>query len=215
MLHHIRLHHYWHGMYSFIKCMCKACPSCTLVNPTKTKSSKLVYNFPIEVPFLVLFIDAHSARKHSTFDGSKVYLITCCGMTGFASIEPIQHANSNNFASGIMRIQLCYRFCHTVVWDKDSKFFGVCYEAFDLLHINYHVLSGNNHNPVIIKHVNQCLTKGLKIMTNEHNSVCIALEAILILHYAWNSCPIPATDISCSLVAVGCEFAFCWQNWYE
>ncbi len=47
------------------------------------------------------------------------------------------------------------------------------------------------------------LTKGLKIMTNERNSVCDALEAILLLLYAWNSYPIPGTDISRSLVAAG------------
>ena len=29
-----------------------------------------------------------------------------------------------------------------------------------------------------------------------------------MLIYAWNFCPIPGTDISRSLVAVGCEFAF-------
>jgi hypothetical protein len=50
----------------------------------------------------------------------------------------------------------------------------------------------------------------MKIMTNKRDSVCIALEAILLLLYvyAWNSCPIPGTDISHSFVAVGCGFAF-------
>ncbi len=90
-----------------------------------------MYNFPIEVPFLVLFIDAYSAGKHLSFDGFEVYLIACCGMTGFASMKPIQHANSKNFASAIMKTQLRYGFCHTVVLDKDSKFFGVCSEALD------------------------------------------------------------------------------------
>ena len=207
-LHRIRLRYYWPGMYSYIKRMCNACPGCALANPTKSKSSELVYNFPIEAPFLVLFIDAYSAGKHSSFDGSEVYLVACCGMTGFASMEPIQHANSKNFASGIMKIQLRYGFCHTVVLDKDSKFFGVCREALDLLQINCHVLSGDNHNPMIVERVNRYLTKGLKIMTNERDSVRIALEAILLLLYAWNSCPIPGTDISRSLVAVGREFAF-------
>ena len=141
-------------MYSYIKRMCNACPGCALANPTKSKSSELVYNFPIKAPFLVLFIDAYSAGKHSSFDGSEVYLVACCGMTGFASMEPIQHANSKNFASGIMKIQLRYGFCHTVVLDKDSKFFGVCCEALDLLQINCHVLSGDNHNPMIVESVN-------------------------------------------------------------
>ncbi len=45
-------------------------------------------------------------------------------------------------------------------------------------------------------------------MTNKRNSVRVALEAILLLLYAWNSRPIPGTDISRSLVAVGREFAF-------
>jgi hypothetical protein len=107
-----------------------------------------------------------------------------------------------------MKIQLRYRFCHTVILNKDSKFFGVRSEALDLLQINRHVLSGNNHNPMMVKRINQYLTKGLKIMTNEHDSVRIALEAILLLLYAWNSCPIPGTNISRSLVAGGREFAF-------
>jgi hypothetical protein len=129
-------------------------------------------------------------------------------MTGFASMEPIQHANSKNFASGIMKIQLRYGFYQTVILDKDSKFFGVCRETIDLLQINRHVLSGDNHNPMIVERVNRYLTTGLKIMTNERDSVRVALKAILLLLYAWNSCPIPGTDISQSLVAVGREFAF-------
>jgi hypothetical protein len=134
--------------------MCNACPGCALANPTKSTLSKLVYNFPIEAPFLVLVVDVYSAGKHSSFDGSKVYLIACCGMSGFASMEPIQHDKYKNFASGIMKIQLHYESCHTVVLNKDSKFFGVCRKALDLLHINCHVLSGDNHNPMIVKQVN-------------------------------------------------------------
>ena len=45
-------------------------------------------------------------------------------------------------------------------------------------------------------------------MCNERDSNCVALEAILLLIHAWNSCPVPGTDISRSLVAVGREFAF-------
>ncbi len=82
-----------------------------------------------------------------------------------------------------MKIQLRYEFCHTVVLDKESKFFGVCRKALDLLQINCHVLSGDNHNPMIVERVNRYLTKGLKIMTNERNSIRIVLEAILLLFY--------------------------------
>jgi hypothetical protein len=207
-LHHIHLRYYWLGMYSYIKHMCNACLGCALANPTKSKSSELIYQFPIEAPFLVLFIDAYSAGKHSSFEGFEVYLVACCGMTGFAVMEPISHANSKNFASAIMLLQLCFGFCRTIVLNKDSKFYSVCREALDLLQINCHVLSGDNHNPMMVKRVNWYLNKGHKIMTNERDSVCIALKAILLLLYAWNSCPIPGTDISHSLVAVGHEFAF-------
>jgi hypothetical protein len=183
-LHRIRLRYYWPGMYSYITGMCNACPGCALANPTKSKSSKLVYNFPIKAPFLVLFIDTYSAGKHSSFDGFDTYLVACCGMTGFASMEPIQHANSKNFASAIMRTQLCYGFCHTIVLDKDSKFYSICQEALNLLQINCHVLSGDNRNPMMVERVNRYLTKGLEIMTNEQDSIRIALKAILILLYA-------------------------------
>ncbi len=92
--------------------------------------------------------------------------------------------------------------------NKDSKFFGVCREALDLLKINCHILSGANHNPMLVERVNRYLNKELHIMCNEQDSIRVALEAILLLLYAWNSCPVPGMDISRSLVAVGLEFAF-------
>ena len=61
---------------------------------------------------------------------------------------------------------------------------------------------------MLVEHDNRFLNNGLKIMTNKRNSIRVALEAILLLIYAWNSCPVPGTDISRSLVAVGCEFQF-------
>ncbi len=45
-------------------------------------------------------------------------------------------------------------------------------------------------------------------MCNKRDSVWVALEGILLLLYAWSSCPISGMDISHSLVAVGREFAF-------
>jgi hypothetical protein len=207
-LHCLQLHFYWPRMYSYIKQMCQACPGCVLANPTSRKSSKLVYNFPIEAPFLVMFFNAYSAGKYVGYEGSECYLIGCCGMCSFACMEPITRASATTFASAIMKILLRYGFCHTVVLNKDSKFFGVCREAINLLKLNCHVLSSANHNPMIVERVNWYLMKGLKIMCNERGSVRVALEAILLLLYTWNSCLVPGTDISCSLVAVGREFAF-------
>ncbi len=45
-------------------------------------------------------------------------------------------------------------------------------------------------------------------MSNERGSIWIAMEAILLLHYAWNSAPIPGTDLSRCFVALGQEFQF-------
>ncbi len=55
-------------------------------------------------------------------------------------------------------------------------------------------------------------------MTNEPNTVWVVLEALFFLLYAWILCPVPGTDISRSLVAVGREFAFpidysCSKHW--
>ncbi len=188
--------------------MCQACPGCALANQTRSKSLELIYNFPIEAPFLVMHFNAYAAGHHTSFEGSDCYLIGCCGMYSFACMEPVTNPSATTFAPTIMKMLLLYGFCHTAVLDKDSKFFGTCSKALDLLKINQHVLTGSNHNPMLVERVNCYLTKGLKIMCNKCNSIRVALEAILLLLYAWNSCPVPGTDISCSLVAVGPEFAF-------
>ena len=129
-------------------------------------------------------------------------------MCSFGALEPVTGANATMFASAIMKIQLRYRFCHTIVLEKDSKFFGVCCEALDLLKINCQILSGDNHNPMLVKQICRYFNKGLTIMCNERDTVRVALESLLLLLDAWNSFPVPGTDISCSLVAVGPEFAF-------
>ena len=154
-LHRLRLRYYWPGMYAYVKRMCHACPGCALSNPTRGKSSELVYNFPIEAPFLVIHFDAYAAGKHSGFEGSDVYLIGCCGMCSFACMEPVTNPSAITFASAIMKILLHYGFCHTAVLDKDTKFYGIFRKALDLLQINCHVLSGANHNPMLIERVNQ------------------------------------------------------------
>ncbi len=114
--------------------------------------------------------------------------------------------SSQNFVSAIMNIQLRFGLCHTIVLDKDSKFFGAFKEACNLLQLNQHVLSGSNHNPMMVKQVNRYLNKGLKVMSNNCSSIQIAIEAILLLLYMWNSAPIPGTDLSRCFVALGWEF---------
>ena len=45
-------------------------------------------------------------------------------------------------------------------------------------------------------------------MCNEWDMVRIALGSLLLLLYAWISCPVPGADILQSLADVGCKFAF-------
>ncbi len=99
-------------------------------------------------------------------------------------------------------------YLHQRSWLLRYRFCFCHHEAIDLLQINCHILSSANHNPMIIGRIKWYLNKGRKIMCNKHDSVRVALEAILLLLYAWNSSPVPGTDISCSLVAFCHEFAF-------
>jgi hypothetical protein len=105
-LHRLRLCYYWPGMYTYIKRMCSACPGCALSNPTKGCSCELVYNFPIKAPFLVLHVDVYSAGAHYGLEGLDVYLVACCGMCTFGTLEPVTSPNATTFASAIMKIQL-------------------------------------------------------------------------------------------------------------
>ena len=61
---------------------------------------------------------------------------------------------------------------------------------------------------MLVERVNHLLDKGLHVMTNEQESVRVAMENTWILYYAWISDPIPDTDLSHSLVDVGPELLF-------
>ncbi len=58
----------------------------------------------------------------------------------------------------------------------------------------------------MVKHINRYLNKGLKIMANKQQTIRIAMEAILLLPYAWNSAPNPGNNLSRCFVALGREF---------
>jgi len=60
----------------------------------------------------------------------------------------------------------------------------------------------------MVERICRYLNRSLKIFCSEQDSVRVSQEAILLSLYAWNSCPIPGTDISRSFCALGREFAF-------
>jgi hypothetical protein len=74
------------------------------LNPTRKTLSELVYNFPIQAPFMMMHFDAYQAGKHSCFEGHDCYLIGCCGMTTFACVEMVTQPCAKTFASAIMKI---------------------------------------------------------------------------------------------------------------
>ncbi len=43
------------------------------------------------------------------------------GMTGFAVMEPIKHTMSTTFASALMKVQLRFGLCHTIVLNKGTE----------------------------------------------------------------------------------------------
>ena len=96
-----------------------------------------------------------------------------------------------------------YGICHTLVLDNNRKFVNVFAAVMDLLQLNCHVLSAQNHNGMLVEHINRDLNEGV----NKHGSVRVALDAILLLLYAWNSAPIPGSDLSRSIVVFGCIFS--------
>ncbi len=81
--------------------------------PTSRECAKLVpavssptrvSKFPIKLLCRILFVDAYKAGGHASFEGDEAYIILCCGMTGFATMEPVKHATSQIFASTVMKI---------------------------------------------------------------------------------------------------------------
>ncbi len=84
------------------------------------------------------------------------------GMTGFAVMEPVKHTKFLTFASALMKVQLRFGLCHTIVLNKDTKFFGTFKEACDLLQLDRHVLTGYNHNLMMVECINRYLNKGMK-----------------------------------------------------
>ena len=145
-------------MYNYVKRLVQACPGCSLSNITQHRAADLVYGFPIDAPMRVLFVDIYSAGADLNFDGTKNYLIACCGMTSFSICEPTLEQTAEAFAAALMKIWLRFGFSHTIVVDKASAFLGVFAATAALLNINIHVLSGENHDPMIVESVNRFST---------------------------------------------------------
>ena len=74
-----------------------------------------------------------------------------------------------------------FQMGHTIVIDKDSKFYATFEATCELLELNVHTLSSGNHDPMLVERVGRYLNKGLKIMTQERDSIQVGREAVLML----------------------------------
>lgn len=204
----IRMRYFWPHLFKYCTKLVKSCPGCALSNLTNSRSSELVYGFPVDAPMRVLHVDIYAVGTEFNFDGNRYYLVAACGMTAFSVAEPTAEQNAEVFASALMKIWLRHGFSHTIVVDKDSKFRATFAQTAELLGINIHILSGENHDGMLVERVNRFLNSSLTIFCAERGSTLVAQEGILMALYAWNSAPIAGTDISRSLVVVGREFNF-------
>eukprot|EP00956_Cyclotella_meneghiniana_P009859 scaffold13641_cov42-Cyclotella_meneghiniana.AAC.3 len=203
-MHRIRLRFWWPRMYSYIEKLIDKCAGCKLTNPGIRKSAELVYNFPVTEPMVVLHVDCYQAGAIKTYDNVSAYLVAGCNMTGFACIEGLNESNSASFAAAIMRIMLRYGMAHTLILDKDSKFYGTFKETGQLMKIKTHTISPANHDAMLVKRLNRYYNKALKIFVSKHNRDSrVGHEGLFLANYAWNCLPVPGTDISRCLMVTG------------
>ena len=72
-------------------------------------------------------------------------------MTDFVICKPTAEQTAAAFASALIKIWPRFGFSHKIVVDKSSAFLGVFAATAALLNINIHVLSGENHDPMIVE----------------------------------------------------------------
>ena len=127
-------------------------------------------------------------------------------MTSFTVGKPSPEQTAFSMASSLMKIWLRFEFAYTIV--KVSVFLSVFAETAKLLGINIHVLSGENHDPMIVEGINRFLNSCLTIFCNDRGTTKVAQEGILMSLYPWNSAPVIGTDDSRSMIVVGRNFKF-------
>ncbi len=68
--------------------------------------------------------------------------------------------------------------------------------------------AGGNHNTMLVKRFNKFLNAGMRVFNNNRDTNKVFVEGAETLTYAWNSCPVVGTDLSRSLLTVGCAYHF-------
>ena len=129
-------------------------------------------------------------------------------MCTFAVAEPVSKIDSTIYAQALLMIMLCFGLAHTIVLDKDSKFYATFAPSCQLMNLNFHTISSKTHEPMIVERINRYLNKGIKTFSEESGTTAVSREAILILIYRCNSCPFPMNGITRSMIVCGRQFSF-------
>ena len=129
-------------------------------------------------------------------------------MSTFAVAEPVTNPSAMVYAQALLMIMLCFGLAHTIVLYTNNNFYNTFRQMCELLRLNVHTISGENHDPMLVEHVYLYLNKGLKIFTQKRGTPAISREAVLLLLYAWNSCSVPLTDLSRAMIVTCRDFSF-------
>ena len=115
---------FWPSMYTYCKKLIEKCADGKLANAQNAPARELVYNLPLDGPMNVIHVDGYYVGTNVNFTGDKGFLIAACGMCTFAVAEPVSATNSTLYAQALLMIMLRFGLAHTIVLDKDSKFYS-------------------------------------------------------------------------------------------
>ena len=102
----------------------------------------------------VLHVDGFTVGASINYAGNKGFLVAACGMCTFAVTEPVPDSHLTTYSQALSMIMLGFRLEHTIVLDKDSKFYAVFAQSFLILDLNVHTVSSENHDAIIVERVN-------------------------------------------------------------
>ena len=97
-LHRIRILYHWPKMYEDSKRWISVCAVCILKNSNTKPASKLLYTFPMREPLSTIHVDTWIPGNFISYTGSIGLMVSVCHMTGFASMEAYNEANSKEFS---------------------------------------------------------------------------------------------------------------------
>ena len=112
-----------------------------MVGKMTSPSKESFYGFPIYGPMNVLHVDDFTVGASINYAGDKGFLISACGMCTFAVVDPVPELNWTTYDLALSMIMLRFRLAHTIVLDKDSKFYAVFAQSCLLLDLNVHTVS--------------------------------------------------------------------------